>query len=78
MTDSSKWSASFLVRFWREPRPAEDGKPVVRGLVRNLHTGEEHYVADPAQLGEDLRRLVRAELGLNEKESEKLGVGAES
>lgn len=54
-------SVSFLVRFWREQADAaEEGK--LRGYLRNLHTGEEQYLNDPEQLGEQIRRHLRASL----------------
>lgn len=48
-------AASFLVRFWREPRGKADEAPVLRGFVRNLKTGEERYLAGPEQLAEHVR-----------------------
>lgn len=49
-------SGSFLVRFWVEPSDA--GEQVLRGCIKNLKTGEEHYVDDPGKVGD----LVRGHL----------------
>jgi hypothetical protein len=48
-------SASFLVRVWLEPRQAAGDERPLRGVVRNLRTGEERYLADPQKLGEVIR-----------------------
>jgi hypothetical protein len=47
-------SSSFLVRMWREPQAAGSGP--VRVYLRNLQTGEELYLGDPARVGEVLSR----------------------
>ena len=49
-------SDSFLVRCWKEPREAADQPDVVRVYVRNLRTGEEHYLNEPSQVGELVER----------------------
>ena len=54
-------TASFLVRFWREPREKADDQPVVRGYLRNLGSGEELYLRDPEQLGVHILRHLRLE-----------------
>lgn len=54
-------SGSFLVRCWAEPRETDGQPEVVRVYVRNLRTGEEHYISDPARLGEMLQRGVQQE-----------------
>ena len=46
MSAHSPRSTSFLLRFWKEPRE-DGGSPVLRCYLRNLQTGEEHYVGDP-------------------------------
>ena len=51
-------SQSFLVRMWVEPREVTGGVQPVRVYVRNLKTGEETYVGDPADLGPYLSRQV--------------------
>lgn len=49
---------SYLVRVWLEPREVE-GKPArVRGFVRDLRTGEERYLNDPAELSSYLGRQL--------------------
>ncbi len=53
-------TASFLVRFWREE--TANGESVLRGYLRNLRSGEEQYVTDPALLGEQILRYLRREL----------------
>ena len=54
-------SGSFLVRCWAEPRELDGEPEVLRVYVRNLRTGEEHYIGDPASLGEMLLREAQAE-----------------
>ena len=49
-------SDSFLVRCWREPRELADQPDIVRVYVRNLRTGEEHYLNQPSQVGEVVER----------------------
>ena len=49
-------SDSFLVRCWKEPREVDDQPDVVRVYVRNLRTGEEHYLNEPSQVGELVER----------------------
>ncbi len=39
-----------------EPREVADQPDVVRIYVRNLRTGEEHYLTEPSQLGELVER----------------------
>lgn len=51
-------SQSFLVRMWVEPREVAGETQPVRVYVRNLKTGEETYVRDPADLGPYLSRQV--------------------
>ena len=50
-------SGSFLVRFWVEPSDTP-GEQVLRGCIKNLKTGQEHYVDDPGKVGD----LVRGHL----------------
>ena len=59
----SKVSDSFLVRCWREPREVADEPDVMRLYVRNLRTGEEHYLNDPAQIGELVERGLQQPAG---------------
>ena len=54
----SHQSGSFLVRFWVEPEAAP-GEQALRGSIKNLQTGQEHYLNDPGKIGE----LVRKHLG---------------
>ena len=49
-------SDSFLVRCWKEPREVDDQPDVVRVYVRNLRTGEEHYLNEASQIGELIER----------------------
>lgn len=56
-------AASFLVRFWHEPRGAAGRAPVLRGWVRNLKTGEERYLNGPDQVVEHLRSQLESVLG---------------
>ncbi len=53
--------ASFLLRFWMEPREAEGEEPVFRGYIRHLQTGEEAYLTDPEAIIELVRRWLASE-----------------
>lgn len=52
---------AWLVRCWEEPREAAQEDPVFRCFIRDLRTGEEHYLNDPRQVGELMLRHARAE-----------------
>ena len=59
MTDrlhARQQSGSFLVRCWAEPREVAGQPEVMRIYVRDLRSGEEHYISDPSSLGEMLQR----------------------
>ena len=56
-------SDSFLVRCWKEPREVADEPDVMRLYVRNLRTGEEHYLNDPSQIGELVMRGLQQPSG---------------
>lgn len=49
-TSGERESASFLVRFWLEPRETSTGIRPIRGYIRHLQTGEERYVSDTGLL----------------------------
>lgn len=49
-------SASFLVRVWYEARESDGGEPAFRGYIKNLQTGDEHFVRHPADIGEAIGR----------------------
>ena len=49
-------SGSFLLRIWIEGREIEGQTPKPRVFVRNLKTGEEHYLGDLDQLGDEVLR----------------------
>lgn len=49
-------SGSFLLRIWEESREIEGEAPKRRVFLRNLKTGEEHYLGDVDQLGEAVLR----------------------
>lgn len=53
--------ASFLLRFWVEPRELEDAPPVFRGYIRHLQTGEEMYFSDPETLIEHVFQWLKRE-----------------
>ena len=61
-------SGSFLVRFWVEPSAGPD-EQALRGCIRNLQTGEEHYVKDPGKIGDVVLRHLGSQ-GKGEQESE--------
>ena len=52
-------AVSFLLRFWFEPREAEHAASPLRGYIRHLQTGEEHYVSDLEQMAEYVLRQLR-------------------
>ncbi len=70
-------SDSFLVRCWKEPREVADQPDVVRVYIRNLRTGEEHYLNEPSQVGELVERGLQqiTEQATASDDSRKLGVG---
>lgn len=53
---SKSQSGSFLLRIWTEEREIEGQDPKTRVFLRNLKTGEEHYLGDLDQLGEEVLR----------------------
>lgn len=62
-------NASFLVRFWQEPRDIDSGQPLLRGYVRNLRTGAERYVSGLEELPEQVRSALQGEpFGSNEQQ----------
>lgn len=53
---SKSQSGSFLLRIWTEEREIEGQDPKTRVFLRNLKTGEEHYLGDLDQLGDAVLR----------------------
>lgn len=51
-------TCSFLVRVWSEPRETDEEGAAVRGYLRNLQTGEEQYVTEPAAIGKLIERSL--------------------
>jgi len=49
-------SGSFLLRIWTEGREIEGQTHAMRVFVRNLKTGEEQYLGDLDQLGDEVLR----------------------
>ena len=49
-------SGSFLIRIWEENREIDGEPPKMRVFLRNLKTGDEHYLGDLDQLGEAVLR----------------------
>lgn len=49
-------SGSFLLRIWTEGREIEGENPKNRVFMRNLKTGEEQYLGDLDQLGDEVLR----------------------
>ena len=70
-------SDSFLVRCWKEPREVADQPDVVRVYIRNLRTGEEHYLNEPSQVGELVERGLQqvADPAIESTDRPSLGVG---
>lgn len=52
-------AGSFLVRVWYEAREAAGGPPTFRGYIRNLLTGEERFIRDPATVSEEILEQIR-------------------
>jgi hypothetical protein len=55
-TSEPHQSGSFLLRIWAEGREIDGEAPKMRVFMRNLKTGEEHYLGDLDQLGEEVLR----------------------
>jgi hypothetical protein len=55
-TSREHQSGSFLIRVWSEGSEADGEAPRFRVFLRNLKTGEEHYLGDLDQLGETVLR----------------------
>jgi hypothetical protein len=55
-TPEGHQSGSFLLRIWEESREIEGEAPKRRVFLRNLKTGEEHYLGDLDQLGDAVLR----------------------
>lgn len=49
-------SGSFLLRIWTEGREIAGETPKTRVFMRNLKTGEEQYLGDLDQLGDEVLR----------------------
>lgn len=49
-------SGSFLIRIWEENREIAGEAPKMRVFMRNLKTGDEHYLGDIGNLGEAVLR----------------------
>lgn len=54
-------TGAFLIRVWYEAREIDGGAPEFRGYIKNLHTGEERFVRDPANVSEQILRQMRDE-----------------
>lgn len=57
-TRGGRRSQSFLVRVWAEPRGTAESPSQLRAYVRDLRTGEESYLDDPAEVGSHLSREI--------------------
>ena len=67
-------SLSWLVRVWEEPREEEpEADKVLRCFIRDLKTGEERYLSDPAEI-DDLvtRRMKETGAAVEEPERKKV------
>lgn len=51
--------ASLLVRCWLEPRTSDES-PILRGYLKNLRTGEEHFIKDLDSVGQQILRSLEA------------------
>ena len=49
--------ASLLVRCWLEPRTSDES-PILRGYLKNLRTGEEHFIKDLDSVGQQILRSL--------------------
>ena len=68
-------AGSFLVRVWYETRETAEEPPTFRGYIRNLLTGEERFIRDPATVSEQILKQMSggpqdgaADAGRNEEE----------
>jgi hypothetical protein len=65
MSQQRQRTYSFLVRLWQEPREVEGEQEAVRGYLRDLQTGEEHYVTDTRAIADffesSLQEVKRAD-----------------
>ncbi|MBS1253659.1 MAG: hypothetical protein MAG451_02712 [Anaerolineales bacterium] len=52
-------AASFLVRFWLEPRESDNGIRPMRAYIQHLQTGEERYVSDTGLILEYVLHQLR-------------------
>lgn len=52
---------SFLIRLWQEPRETGSAPSPVRGYIRHLQSGEEHYFSDPEMIMEYVLRQLAEE-----------------
>lgn len=51
---------SWLVRVWEEPRGEEpEADKVLRCFIRDLKTGEERYLSDPAEIDDLVTRRMK-------------------
>ena len=68
---TGSYALSWLVRVWEEPQAREpEGDPVLRCFVRDLKTGEERYLSDPAEIDDLVTRRMK-ETGTAAEEPER-------
>jgi hypothetical protein len=64
--------ASLLVRCWLEPRNSDES-PILRGYLKNLRTGEEHFIKDLDSVGQQILRSLTNADAASPVASEELG-----
>jgi hypothetical protein len=46
VNQSQDTSHTFIARFWLEPREIKDAKPIWRGVVEHVASGQRRYLED--------------------------------
>ena len=46
MNETQDTSHTFIARFWLEPREIKDAKPIWRGVVEHVASGQRRYLED--------------------------------
>ena len=46
MNQNQDTSHTFIARFWLEAREIKDAKPIWRGVVEHVTSGQRHYLED--------------------------------
>ena len=57
-------SQSFIVRFWLESREIDDAKPLWRGMIEHVTSGERLYLTDLEEITEFIESFFN-QVGVN-------------